>query len=718
MQNVKLGEVLNDTFPVTTKRGAPVTGLVDKDFRKVLYGPDGADLSEQTPVTISELGNGMYRLNFRPDKVGQWSVMVSHPEHCPWGISGIFQVAEAETELDEEVADEVLTPYVILKHWPSEPTPDLMEHWDIKLKNPQGVLYEWSSGDDPFETADGVLGEAGECCGGEKAFELEGEIELQPGSEWNKSKVAAHLGVVQSGQVHFVEEEPGRVIAYLDQLPFRAIQEGDTDEWDITLGVWASMSKVRYDTLMAMTADEYDPTDLPDLTVDDDWRAVTSWLAGIRVGVEVDKTENEARCYLDKIVKEISDRGRATFNLSKMGEQSRAMLAEILWDLYGKEGKGIYEPMTHATLIHDGTKTMKLEQKPWDLNGFYGLVDGKNVIGMVRFEDREEISEEDFEKRKAEHCLTKEKIAEWGWTFPLSGWKVRECVSLEKPKALAAETGWARTDAELPFPNFHAARVKEPGAFEWIKVLSTLPNGIMIYGGPLKTDPRGSTTAQTYRFPENKFTVAEAREWLKEHDIKPILFEPASGGNLAEDDEEIYAELRTLVEHTKDELERAGMFDEDADYGGMLADNVMEIMKVFAKQGHSGFSAAMCRAIFHKLANFETLTPITSDPDEWMDISEICGGEKGKMWQNKRNSALFSEDGGKTWYDVNDKGEDDTDLQGETFRTSEDHGHRHTWKPGSERTSRTNEHSHEVDEANSTALEMNGHTHRLLTEEA
>lgn len=78
----------------------------------------------------------------------------------------------------------------------------------------------------------------------------------------------------------------------------------------------------------------------------------------------------------------------------------------------------------------------------------------------------------------------------------------------------------------MPFPNFHAARVRDPSDFERIVVLETLPNGIMIYGGPLKEG--GKSTAQAYRFPKDKFTVAQAKAWLKEHDVKYILFEPAS----------------------------------------------------------------------------------------------------------------------------------------------------------------------------------------------
>jgi HK97 family phage prohead protease len=84
----------------------------------------------------------------------------------------------------------------------------------------------------------------------------------------------------------------------------------------------------------------------------------------------------------------------------------------------------------------------------------------------------------------------------------------------------------------MPFPNFHAARVADPDLFVRIRVLQTLPNGIMIYGGPLKTDPRGSGKPQSYRFPKAKFTPAEAKKWLKDHDISFISFEEATGKSM------------------------------------------------------------------------------------------------------------------------------------------------------------------------------------------
>ena len=37
----------------------------------------------------------------------------------------------------------------------------------------------------------------------------------------------------------------------------------------------------------------------------------------------------------------------------------------------------------------------------------------------------------------------------------------------------------------------------------------------------------GSMTVQAYRFSADKFTPAEAKAWLKEHDVDYIAFEPA-----------------------------------------------------------------------------------------------------------------------------------------------------------------------------------------------
>ena len=116
--------------------------------------------------------------------------------------------------------------------------------------------------------------------------------------------------------------------------------------------------------------------------------------------------------------------------------------------------------------------------------------------------------------------------------------------------------------------------------------------------------------------------------------------------------------MSNLIDHARTELQRAGLFDSDADYGGAHAHAVMDLIETFAAQGHSGASAAMTIGLFTKLARFEPLTPITNDPAEWTNVSDISGEP---MWQNKRRSTSFSRDGGATWYDIEDESRDNGD---------------------------------------------------------
>lgn len=109
--------------------------------------------------------------------------------------------------------------------------------------------------------------------------------------------------------------------------------------------------------------------------------------------------------------------------------------------------------------------------------------------------------------------------------------------------------------------------------------------------------------------------------------------------------------MSNLIDHAKYELELAGLLDKGSDYDGMLGKAVLELVKVFAKQGHSGFSAQRTLDVFSIVANYKPLTPIGDTKDEWMDVSASSGTP---MWQNKRRSTTFSRDAGSTWYDIDD----------------------------------------------------------------
>ena len=113
--------------------------------------------------------------------------------------------------------------------------------------------------------------------------------------------------------------------------------------------------------------------------------------------------------------------------------------------------------------------------------------------------------------------------------------------------------------------------------------------------------------------------------------------------------------MSSILKHAIKELEYIGYKSPNHhDYNEMnnsMGDNVLELLTVFANQGHSGFSASYCLAIFEKLAKFEPLGPLTGEDSEWNDVSEMNGSP---MWQNNRASHVFKDADGRT-YDIRGK---------------------------------------------------------------
>ena len=102
-----------------------------------------------------------------------------------------------------------------------------------------------------------------------------------------------------------------------------------------------------------------------------------------------------------------------------------------------------------------------------------------------------------------------------------------------------------------------------------------------------------------------------------------------------------------MVNHAIRELELLGQVDEDPGFAGSL----IAAVACFAAYGHSGGSTAAALQMLTALLERKALTPVTTDPDEWVDRSDISGTP---MWQAARDSTLFSDDGGRTHWDVND----------------------------------------------------------------
>lgn len=101
----------------------------------------------------------------------------------------------------------------------------------------------------------------------------------------------------------------------------------------------------------------------------------------------------------------------------------------------------------------------------------------------------------------------------------------------------------------------------------------------------------------------------------------------------------------SLLDYAKSELDRIYTPEALAEDNGdgpnkWIYDNILEIIKIFGEQGHSGFSASYLISSLEKLMRWEPLTPLTFEDDEWE-----CVGDRGDFpqYQNKRLSSVFKD---------------------------------------------------------------------------
>lgn len=133
----------------------------------------------------------------------------------------------------------------------------------------------------------------------------------------------------------------------------------------------------------------------------------------------------------------------------------------------------------------------------------------------------------------------------------------------------------------------------------------------------------------------NGEVAVDASEGANDYDIIAVLEKALTRIKGHEDS--------SLVDHARRELELIN--EEPSVIAGYL-----KIVQAFADMGHSGGSAAVAIPVINALLRFKNLKPLTDDPNEWAHHDEDVWGQDGGIWQNKRNSEAFSQDGGKTYY--------------------------------------------------------------------
>lgn len=120
--------------------------------------------------------------------------------------------------------------------------------------------------------------------------------------------------------------------------------------------------------------------------------------------------------------------------------------------------------------------------------------------------------------------------------------------------------------------------------------------------------------------------------------------------------------MSNLVKWAESELERIGGQDDELQQ--MMNKGVLDIVELFAEQGHSGFSAPYAIGLIQRLLDWKPITALTGEEDEW---AEPFKSDTENTQQNKRCSAVFrknndnstayyiegkvfSDDGGETWF--------------------------------------------------------------------
>lgn len=106
-----------------------------------------------------------------------------------------------------------------------------------------------------------------------------------------------------------------------------------------------------------------------------------------------------------------------------------------------------------------------------------------------------------------------------------------------------------------------------------------------------------------------------------------------------------------LVGHAQRELESSYRSGEGMNIA--MADHLIDMVRVFSAEGHSGFSAGYATSALGALLRFEPLGPLTGEDGEWMEVGE----QNGKpLYQNRRCGRVFKE------------GDDAYDIDGVVFR--------------------------------------------------
>lgn len=108
----------------------------------------------------------------------------------------------------------------------------------------------------------------------------------------------------------------------------------------------------------------------------------------------------------------------------------------------------------------------------------------------------------------------------------------------------------------------------------------------------------------------------------------------------------------SFEQHALMEFRAAGWIDADGNYCDemqqTMCEGILDLLKVFSDQGHSGSTAPYAIAQFARLTEFKPLAPLTGEEWEWAEPHD----KEGNLRQNRRCGTVFTDASTGRTYDI------------------------------------------------------------------